>query len=164
MEFINKYPLLNTNSVLCTSDINRWTSRPELHGLQNFPTLKCSQWPVLLGREDAELSFCTIFCSFTIGCRKCSPQLQTLKPNESNIMSLTCHWIKPRKNAVGSTPLPLLKSCPRFLLFCCYRHFNRLLDTVFLCAFPIFSRFTDKISFLKISTKKKKSWRVIRIT
>lgn len=146
-KFINKYLFLNACYVLYSSDINKWTSRPEQHGLQNFPALQWSQWPVLQSKEDDELSFCTIFCSFTIGCRKCSPQLQTLKPNESNIMSLTCHWIKRRKNAVGSTPLPLLKSCPGFLLFCYYRHFNRLLDIVFLCAFPIFLGFTGKTYF-----------------
>lgn len=110
-----------------------------------------SQWPELLSSEDAELSLWSIICSSTTGCRKCSPQLQTLKPNESNIMSLTCHLLKPRRDAVGSMPLLLLKLCLQFLLFCCWRHFNRLLDTAFsnkssLHGFPIIWRFTDKIS------------------
>lgn len=96
---------------------------------KHLPTQTSSHPPS--NSEDAELSICSIICSFTAAYRKCSSQLQTLKSNESNIMSLTCHWLKPRQNAVGSTPLPQLKSCLRFSLFCCYRHFNKLLDVRF---------------------------------
>lgn len=99
--------------------------------ISNIPTLQCSQWPALRSSKDAELSVCTTICSSTIGWRKLSPQLQTLKPSESRIMGLTRHWIKPRKNTVGSMPLPPLKSCLGFLLFCCYKHFKRLLNIVF---------------------------------
>lgn len=99
--------------------------------VSNIPTIKCSQWPVLWSSKDVELSVCTTICFSTVGWRKLSPQLHTLKPSESRIMGLTRHWIKPRKNAVGSTPLPPSKSCLGFLLFCCYKHFKRLLDIVF---------------------------------
>lgn len=119
--------------------------------IASIQALMFSQWPELLSSEDAELSIWSLICSSMTGCRKCSPQLQTLKPNESNIMSLTCHWLKPRRDAVGSMLLLLLKSCLRFLLFCCWRHFNRLSNTAFSNksfphGFPVIWRFTDKIS------------------
>lgn len=150
-----------------TLDTNKWALRPELQDLQPFNTNVFSvTWTPEQNSEDAELSIGGIICSFTIGCRKCSPQLQTLKPNESNIMSLTCHWLKPRKDAVGSVPLLLLKLCLQFLLFCCWRHINRLLDTAFsnksfLGAFPIISRVPDKISSFIIHLPKVKQ--VIKI-
>lgn len=132
-----------------TNELQGWNPQTRA-----FPTL-VSSVTCSSKQADAEISVHSIICSFTIGCRKCSPQLKTLKPNESNIMSLTCHWIKPRKNAVGTTVLPPLKSCLGFLLFCCYRHFNRLLDIVFpIKVFSVlllfFSVFTDVISFLLI--------------
>ena len=73
-----------------------------------------------------------------------------------------CRWIKPRKKAVGSTQMPPFKSGLGFLLFCCYRHFNRLLDAVFpiessLCAFAIFlDSLKKKKSSLMISTPQNK--------
>lgn len=146
MKFINKHLLLSTYYVLYTLHTNKWASRPEPHDLQHLPALKCSQRPALRSSDDAELSVCGIICSCTIGGRKCSPQHQTLKPNESNVMSLTCHWIKLRRNAVGSTLLPPLKSCLQFLLFCCYRHFNRLLNIVFpLKVFVLFLFFLNSL-------------------
>ena len=138
--------------------------------LWRFPTWKRPQWAALQGGADAELSVPNVICSFTIRRRKCSPQLQTLKPNASN-MSLTRDWMKPRKNAVGSTLSPPFQSRLRFLLFCCYRHFNTLLNIVFpvkvlFVLSLLLSGFTDEISFLMRPSPiyKNRLWKVVRTT
>lgn len=159
---ISVYYQVPRMSVSSTSDTSKWAQRPEQQDVQppNTNVLLVTRTPGQSG-EDAELSTGSIICSFTIGCRKCSPQLQTLKPNESNIMSLTWHWLKPRKDALGSMPLLLLKWHLHFLLFCFWRHINRLLDTAFssktfLGAFSIISGFPDKTTSFIIHLPKVK--------